>query len=223
MHVFLSMFLVALPLFSGTLQYREKDKERSLLHAVQIDPVSGGFAVLLHTTVSGRPEEESFQSFAVDSQWATLKWTFRQPGRRSDISASRQGKHIILQGTWKGKAIKKSFATDDRPWNQPFQIGLAPFVTSGLKTFQFWSIGTAGPGEMKIAKFNSERRESASASLNGVPMELVRVRLKLSGLLSLFWHGDYWYRTSDGVFVRFNDKERSSELISESDNLPVSH
>jgi hypothetical protein len=43
----------------------------------------------------------------------------------------------------------------------------------------------------------------------------------LSGLLAVFWHGDYWYRKADGRFLRYRGKNRPggpealSELVGE--------
>jgi hypothetical protein len=54
----------------------------------------------------------------------------------------------------------------------------------------------------------------------------IRIRLTLKGWLSIFWHADYWYRKSDGVFVKFEGvrggpltPKTITELIKEKDKL----
>ena len=57
--------------------------------------------------------------------------------------------------------------------------------------------------------------------LAGKEIAAVHLRISLSGLLSIFWHGDYWYRKGDGRFLRYRGKNRSggpvavSELVEE--------
>ena len=42
--------------------------------------------------------------------------------------------------------------------------------------------------------------------LDGVPTEAVKVRLAPDGLLAAFWHGHYWYRKTDGLFLKFEGR-----------------
>ena len=39
--------------------------------------------------------------------------------------------------------------------------------------------------------------------VDGRALEAMRVKVSPWGLLSLFWSSLYWYRSSDGTFVRF--------------------
>ena len=86
---------------------------------------------------------------------------------------------------------------------------------------QFRSIGTQGPGELKIGKFTVTRKGDETIDLAGKKVAAVHLRISLSGLLSIFWHGDYWYRRGDSNFLRYCGKNRSggpvavSELVKE--------
>jgi hypothetical protein len=100
-------------------------------------------------------------------------------------------------------------------------MGLGPFVLAGRADRQFRSIGTQGPGELKMGKFTITRRGEEKVVLAGKEIEAVHVRISLSGLLAVFWHGDYWYRKADGRFLRYRGKNRPggpealSELVGE--------
>jgi hypothetical protein len=74
---------------------------------------------------------------------------------------------------------------------------------------------------LKIGKFSVTRKADEPIDLAGKTVAAVHLRISLSGLLSVFWHGDYWYRRGDGRFLRYRGKNRPggevavSELVGE--------
>jgi hypothetical protein len=202
-NLFCGLVLLALPLLiqGEIFNYRESGGTVTVTHALTFTAVAGGYAVELNTT---RPDEQVIrQTFRTAADFSTLAWTFSYPGRQMELDAKLQGEAIILSGTFCGKKVEKKFAAAGAPWNQLFQMGLGSFVLSKEKSFQFRSIGTQGPGEMKIGNFTVKRKNDEKIKLGGKDIVAVHVRISLSGLLSIFWHGDYWYRQSDGRFLRF--------------------
>ena len=200
------------------LTFREVEGDETAVHAITVSPAGSGFHVELTTT---RGSNVVRQTFLVDSDLATREWTFSDPVRRMDLAAAVQGEKIILSGSFQGRKIDKRFDAAGPPWNQLFQMGLGLFVLSGKKGVSFRSIGTQGPGELKIGKMTVTRKEEVSITIGGREVDAVHVRISLSGILSMFWHGDYWYRRSDGRFLRYRGKNRSggpvavSELVKE--------
>jgi len=138
-----------------------------------------------------------------------------------NLVARIQGEKIVLSGSFQGRKIAKRFDAAGAPWNQLFQMGLRPFALADGKKMQFRSIGTQGPGELKIGKMTVTRKEDETIELGGQRLAAVHLRISLSGLLAMFWHGDYWYRKEDGRFLRYRGRNRSagplavSELIGE--------
>lgn len=206
----------ALPL--GTLTYRETEGDAATTHVIRIQPDGDGFRVELS---SERPAGTVRQAFRVAADLGTREWRFSDPGREMDLAASIRGERIVLSGSFRGKKVDKRFAAGGAPWNQLFQMGLAPFVLTGGRETAFRSIGTQGPGELKIGRMSVTRKGEETIEIAGRPIAAVRVRIALSGLLAVFWHGDYWYRKSDGLFLRYRGKNRKggpiavSELIAE--------
>jgi hypothetical protein len=202
----------------GTLTYRETEGGAVTTHVIRVEAAEDGFGVELS---SERPAGVVHQSFRVAGDLSTRAWTFSDPARGLELAAAVRGGRIVLSGSSKGKPVEKRFAADGPAWNQLFQMGLGPFVLSGRKDSSFRSIGTQGPGELKIGKMSVTRRGEEEIEINGQKVAAVRVRISLSGLLAIFWHGDYWYRRSDGLFLRYRGKNRSggpiavSELIAE--------
>ena len=207
--------LFSLLLAAETLTYREVEGEITVIHTVAIMPAPPGYSIELASLRSGGGVVR--QTFRTAVDLSTLAWTFSDPGRQMELDARLQGEAIILSGTLRGKKVEKRFAAAGVPWIQLFQMGLGPFALANDKKFQFRSIGTQGPGEMKIGKFTVTRQGEEEIMFGGKEIIALHLRISLSGLLSIFWHGDYWYRKGDGRFLRYRGKNRpgGSVAISE--------
>jgi len=213
------LFWLSSTLNAETLTYSEVDGEIRVTHTVVITPAAPGYRLELQSRHAGGGMVR--QTFRVAADLSTLAWTFSDPGRQMELDARRLGNDIILSGSFRGSKVQEKFSAAGPPWNQLFQMGLPPFVRSGKNSHQFRSIGTQGPGELKIGKFTVTRSGEEKVILADHAVAAVRLRIALSGLLSVFWHGDYWYRKGDGRFLRYRGKNRSggpmavSELIAE--------
>lgn len=202
----------------GTLTYRETEGDDVTTHVIRVQPEGEVFRVELSSERAGATVR---QSFLVAADLGTRAWSFSDPGREMDLVASVQGERIVLSGSFRGKKVDKRFAAAGAPWNQLFQVGLSPFVLAAGRETAFRSIGTQGPGELKIGRMSVTRKGEEVIEVNGRKVEAVHVRISLSGLLAMFWHGDYWYRRSDGLFLRYRGRNRKggpvavSELVAE--------
>jgi len=214
----LCLCLLSLLLPAETLTYREVEGDIPVTHTLTITPASPGWNIEL---TSLRLSGTVLQTFRTAVDFSTLAWTFSDPVRLMELDAKLQGDDIVLSGTFRGKKVEKKFAAAGAPWNQLFQMGLKPFVLRKEESLKFRSIGTQGPGELKIGKFTVTRQEDEMIMQEGKETAAIHLRISLSGLLSIFWHGDYWYRKNDGRFLRYRGKNRPggpmavSELVLE--------
>jgi len=203
-----------------TRVYEEKTGKEVTTHRFVIEPSSSGYAIDLQSLTG---DSVIKQKFELDRNLAALSWTFEYPGENINVIASRKGNKIFLKGRGRGKEIDKTFDIDELPWNQAFNIGLEGFAPAAENSLKFWAIGTRGPGYMKITKFKIKRKRNETININGKEIEAVYVTISLTGLLSMFWTGNYWYRKSDGKFIRYKGKNGPGkpvsvmELVSESD------
>lgn len=204
-----------------TRVYEEKSKDQLTTHRFDIETTPTGFSVNLQSETGDTVIK---QTFAVDTNLAALSWAFKNSNENTKITASREGNKIFLRGQTRGKPIEKTFKINELPWNQTFNIGLEGFVLSPEKSMIFWSIGTKGPGNMKITRFKVKKKRIETITINDKEVEAVYITISLTGLLSIFWTGKYWYRKSDGVFLRYKGKSGPGtgvsimELISESNH-----
>jgi hypothetical protein len=209
------LFCFFSPLPAGeTLTFREVEGGEVATHVLAILAEGQGWRVELVTT---RAQGVVRQTFRTAADLTTLGWTFSDPGRHMELAAAIQGEDIVLTGSFQGKKIAKKFAAAGAPWNQLFQVGLGPFALSGRKSAPFRSIGTQGPGELKIGKFTVTRQAEETIDLAGKKIAAVHLRISLSGLLAIFWHGDYWYRPGDGRFLRYRGKNRPGGAVAVSE------
>jgi hypothetical protein len=214
--------LLAIILPAQTLTYREVEGEIVVTHTVVIRPATRGYSIELESR--GNNGGTVRQTFRTAVDLSTLTWTFSDPGRQMELDARLQGADIVLSGSFRGNKVEKKFSAAGAPWNQLFQMGLLPFALTREKNHQFRSIGTQGPGELNIGKFTVTRIGEEKLFLNGNEIDAMHLSISLSGLLSVFWHGDYWYRNVDGRFLRYRGKNRSggpvavSELVQETRN-----
>lgn len=198
-----------------TLTYREVEGGILVTHTIVITPAPQGY----RSELASRREQGGTvrQTFHTAADLTTLAWTFSDLSRQMELAAGLEGKTIVLRGSVRGKKVEKKFPAAGPPWNQLFQMGLGIFALKEDGSSQFRSIGTQGPGEMKIGKFTVKRQETEKIILSGKEFSAIHLRISLSGLLSIFWHGDYWYRQGDGRFLRYRGKNRSGgpEAVSE--------
>jgi len=216
--------VLASVLAAESLTYRETEGGLTTTHTIVITPQSPGYRIELQSRGAGGGVV--LQTFRTAADLSTLAWTFQDAGRQMELSARRQGDAIVFSGNRRGEKIQERFNASGAPWNQLFQMGLAPFVLGDREETAFRSIATQGPGELKIGKMSVTREGPEEIEMGGRKIAAIHVRISLSGLLSVFWHGDYWYRRSDGRFLRYRGKNRSggpiavSELIEEKVDEP---
>ncbi len=129
---------------------------------------------------------------------ATLRWQMKSAD--VDLSARRKGNSIHIKGRLHEKQVDNHYAIDGDPWYQPMSYSLRRLATSKNKETAFWIIrlDTFCPAKMKAVR---KGRETVAFGENEVPARHIQVRL--TGMWSFFWHGDYWYRENDGLFLKY--------------------
>ena len=185
-----------------TLVYHERRGSVVETQTYTLTREGEGFrVVLLRRTPDGRERRDEC---LLDGDLATLSWTFRDTRGPSELSASRQGERILLEGRFEGQPVKRSLKIDGQPWRQLFSIDFAAEAAKGVDSFGFWSVGTEGPGKLRAAEFRARSLGEEELSWNGAWVATVRYRIALKGFRSMFWHGDYWFRRADGRYLKYD-------------------
>lgn len=135
-----------------------------------------------------------------DEFYATTQWEMEKIDEDTLLHARRTPRAIIIQGQWKGHQISKELSIDDAPWYQATSWSLRAFILSSREEIRFWTVRV---DTLEVHKIKAVKRRQTVLNLNGVKEEAVKVELRLTGLLAPFWKSSYWFRQSDGVFLRF--------------------
>ncbi len=171
--------------------------------------------VLVHVFEKGK----SFFNIC-KSDGATLKWKIKNR-KRHDINAERKGDNLYISGIRNGKPYEKTVTIDSRPWFQPLSFSLGNFLDSSQTKITFWTIraDTIETIALQAVKMGGE-----TITVCNRPMDSWKIEVRPAGILSPFWHGSYWFRKEDNLFLRYRSvhglpgtEETVVELIKEPD------
>jgi hypothetical protein len=190
--------LSSLPLPAGAEgAWVYRDLTGNLVTIIHLQEQTRGEDVTLHSTLS----DGDLHSVEMDSSRATLHYDFDSPERKTAYSASREGNEILIQGTLKGQPLSKRIAIDSHPWYESMEWSLQPFAVSGSsEPVLFWVLH---PYEGQAFLMQAREEKEEGIPVDGRTLDAMRVKVSPWGLLSLFWSSLYWFRSSDGIFLRF--------------------
>ena len=129
----------------------------------------------------------------------TLAWHFQQ-GAKTDIDVRREGNILKISGILRGEKVERTEPLDDRPWYQPLSFSLREFLNSAESTRSFWMIRS---DNLELITIRAEKLGVEEIAVSGRKMTARKVEIRKEGLLASLWHGDYWFRTGDNLFVRY--------------------
>jgi hypothetical protein len=135
-----------------------------------------------------------------DESSATIQWEMERLDEYTSLHVFRRPHAIIIEGRWKGHKITRELPVDEAPWYQATSWSLRSFVLSSQKEIRFWTVRA---DTLSAYKIKAVKKRRMTLNLNGTEEEAVEVELRLEGLMALFWKSSYWFRQSDGVFLRF--------------------
>lgn len=150
-----------------------------------------------HTTIIAKQNDVRFTN-RCNAAGETVYWTMKGP--QSEITAERKGNILVLQGWVSEKKVEKKFTLDSSPWYQPLTYSLRGFLVSDRSTEYFWMVRL---DKLEAIKMKAAKKGIEDLSLSNNTVKAQAVVIRPAGLFSLLWHGTYWYRTSDFLFVQY--------------------
>lgn len=133
-----------------------------------------------------------------DETGDTVRWRVRYPN--GVVTAERVGNTIRIKDTRNRDSVQREVRIDKAPWFQPLSYALGRFSRSHRDSVVFWTIR---PDNLKVVKLRATNlgKEEARTQTGLVPAR--KVSITLDGFLSHFWEAHYWFRQSDGLFLRY--------------------
>jgi hypothetical protein len=176
------------------LIYREQTGQKTVRIEVWEEQGSDG-AVLRSVMSNG-------ENYAIlnEPDMATISFSYGNAGQRTSYTASRHGNEIKLEGTLKGRPFSRVSRIDDHPLYQSVERSLQEFAISGSpKTISLWIVL---PAEAMVFELMAHREGREVVEVAGARVDAEKVKVSLPGIASWFWSSLYWYRPSDGTFLR---------------------
>jgi hypothetical protein len=202
-------------LFAREYIFNIYEKGAIYKNIVKIDKIEDGY--YLKSTVTKEEDKDFITEAKLNKDFETVEWKLKDLKKNMDVTAVREGNKIIITGMFDGKEDnKKEIGIDDRPWHQIFQLGLMKFAITDTKekSIEFWGLRPDNPGSSGVLAASKDKIETIE--INGKKMEASKLRIGLAGWLSIFWTGDYWFRLSDGLYIKAKPAGNvSAELIEE--------
>jgi len=135
-----------------------------------------------------------------DQEMATMSFSYGNTGQKTFYTAAREGNSIRLEGTLKGKPFSHFSRIDASPLYESVERSLQAFAVSGSsQTIYFWIVL---PTEALVFQLMAHREGREVVDVAGTEVDAEKVKVSLPGIASLLWNSLYWYRPSDGTFLR---------------------
>ena len=195
----LSVFLLSAALIHAEerlVYVEETDGERADF-VIDVADIDGAFA--LTKSFDGDVYRET-----CDQDWNTLSATVIVEQRIGTVR--RRGDELRV--SWPGGETA-SYEIDGARWRQNL-FRMTAFITDPeAKKTDIWMITphfNQSPDEqprLKTMRFTLKKKDAEILEIGGRETEVIRVELRPDGFMGAFWSADYWFRTSDGVLVKY--------------------
>ena len=188
-------------MLSTEYAYSIVEKGAKYQNVAEIQETADGFRFI--STEKRGKEKDIVVEAMLNKDYETTGWNMGNPAKNIKVSAVRKRDRIILTGTFDNKQNnRKEMVIDGRKWLQVYQLGLKRFAVASKKeaVLEFWCLNPDDPGNAMV--LFAEKIGADTITLNGARMDTARLRIGLTGLLSIFWGGNYWFSVPEGNFVK---------------------
>lgn len=184
------------------LTYHEQRGDESFYYHYSFSKVSEGYHIKVARLFNGDTTDK--QLLVTDDQFATRSWRYIRFGEDTDVLAKKTSSGVHITGVLDGDELDDlEKLDDDEIWIQlfPMNPGFDAFIHSDEEELEFYSIGTESPADMEINSFDAEKEEVFYSDEFGC--KVTRVNFSPTGWKSMFWDGDYYFRTEDARVVGY--------------------
>ncbi|MGM0640996.1 MAG: hypothetical protein ACQESN_06195 [Thermotogota bacterium] len=135
----------------------------------------------------------------LDENLNTKKMTYIS--KNINLELVKKERIIYLEGTYEGEKIKKQLIIDGDHWYQLFVFSFTDFVFSDDKSRNYWVFN---PFDISMNEMKVKKIEKDFITINGKKIESYYLNTRLTGLMSIFWKGEYWYNSKNGMYLKYD-------------------
>lgn len=177
----------------NTFIYKETTGKTSINSKWRVISQDEGYSIIAENS-------HEYHRVLCNQDFATISWEYKNTGLKTELLAKRDGDRLIVNGRFKNKQINEEYEIDHLPWFEFVEVSLSGFVQSEEEKIEFWILQ---PNNLKLYKMVAIKQNTETINLNDQDVEALQIRVTLPGLASLFWSSTYWFRKSDGVYLRY--------------------
>jgi len=158
---------------------------------------------------------EIVDKIILDSEYEAVSWERSYPKDGTQYLAENKGRVLAINGKFENKDIKKNVKIKKNPFYIIPKLSLTKFaLVPGINKLKF-SI----PRRNKLTKMmvmKAEKKGVETITVNGKNVEAIRIYYSATGMREKYYSRDYYFRKSDGIFVKKVEPDGSiEELVSE--------
>ena len=117
-----------------------------------------------------------------------------------DIKANLKNDAIVLKGVYKKKQYEKTYPTKGKSWGQFIYFFLSTFLKSNEEKTTFLMIKR---DKVEFHTLTAKVEKNEEIDVSGETYNAIRVKVSLSGILSIFWKAYYWFDAETKEFLKF--------------------
>lgn len=180
-------------------------------YSLTVDELPGGKKKYTRQFTGKRMEED--EDFVLDADYQTVEWTSKDDGDKTDYTGRKDGKTITVKGMFKGAPVDETIVLqDDKPFYFTPKFNLTQFVLSDKTEMEFWMLRK---DQLKDYLMQAHKEGVETINVNGKDVEAVKIDYSAAGKWSKYYKRIYYYRKSDGLFIRRKSPEGDvTELVS---------
>lgn len=142
-------------------------------------------------------KEKMFNMCRADGE--TLHWSISKEDK-TKVHISRVEGTLTIRQDKDGQHSITRREIDEQPWFQPLSYSLQTFLRSSDKVVYFWSVRN---DTLDVVYLKATKLGEDTVRLEDGEVPAMKVEIRMAGFLAPFWHGTYWYRLSDLLFLQF--------------------
>jgi hypothetical protein len=203
MHYFLKILLLSILLcpvtsFAQKLVYRKIQEKDTSLITITLTQNGGSYTYHSESVLkNGKVSEVA----TITNEGLAQTYSYSNEGEQYTVQCRQENGELKLSSRHNGKEQNKTIKLK-QAWRQIFPYDLSSFVQSRSDTISFVSVGLYGPGALSLGGMQSVKLAEEYVTVNGTQQTTLHVRVALAGIFARFWHADYWFRKSDGRFLK---------------------
>jgi hypothetical protein len=201
--LFFSLTLARLDAQESVLRYTETHGQKISSVEYRVTRDEGDLTV---TSTGG----DTTDSIRWRSGAGTYDWQTTDPVEGSILHGQRDGNVIHVTGTLKKKPVDKDVRVDGAPWYQVFGPLIEELLPPGIAAREFWVLD---PGDLGAHKMQVRRAGPERITIKGTVIDAAKIHFSPAGALAPFWGADFWYRSSDGMYVSSRLPEKGGVTV----------